>query len=107
MFYTQLSPLLTGTDSISQPGMFSSILFNSFSSQCFDVKVISLSKVPSVHLGPKLSAVVLNHDCNHLMLQAQCTGLPNIELPSKIIYIRLAYNNNLYKYKKYIYIYIL
>lgn len=75
-FYMLLSPLPTGTGSISQPGMFSSILFDSFSSQCLDVKGISLSRVPSVHLGPKLSAVVLNHDCNHFMLQAQCTGLP-------------------------------
>lgn len=83
-----LLPLPTETDSISQPGMFSSILFDSFSSQCFDVKGISLSNVPSVHLGPKLSAVVLNHDCNHFMLQAQCTGLPmyshNNELQNEI-----------------------
>jgi hypothetical protein len=75
--FVLLSPLVIGgTGSVSQPGIFSVTAFMSLSSQCFDEKGISLSKVPSVHLGPKLSAVVLNHDCNHFMLQEQCTGLP-------------------------------
>lgn len=75
--------------SFSQPGRFSVILFRSLSSQCFAVNGISLSKVPSVHLGPELSAVDLSHDCNHLMLHEHCTGLPmdiqNIKLSKEII----------------------